>query len=94
MSKLFLFVLLLQTISCYCQSLSESFTIARHEDGDEVASSLTTATANYCSAIQGYLYGSQCKCNHGFTFSLDLRRCTNYYNGKELDRIVVIPLRT
>ena len=78
MFNLFLLVLLLQAISCYCQPIS--FNIRRYEDGDEVASSLTSA--NYCSAIHGYLDGSQCKCDYRLTFSLDLLRCTNYYNGK------------
>ena len=87
MSKLFLLVLLLQTISCYCQSIS--FTIRRYEDGDEVASSLTSA--NYCSAIQGHLDGSQCKCNYRRTFSLEFQRCIDYYNGKESDHIPVVP---
>ena len=77
MINLFLLVLLLQTVSCYCQS---SFTIRRYEDGDEVASLLTNA--NYCSDIQGHLDGSQCKCNYRLTFSLEAQRCIDYYNGK------------
>ena len=72
-----------------CSRDSISFTIRRYEDGDEVVSSLTSA--DYCSSIQGYLNGSQCKCDHRLTFSLDLQRCTDYYNGKESDRIPVVP---
>ena len=75
---LLLLVLVLQSISCHCQS---SFNIRRYEDGDEVASTLTSV--DYCSSIRGYLDGSQCKCNYRFTFSLDHQRCIDYYNGKD-----------
>ena len=77
---LLVFLLQLQAISCHCQL---SFNIRRFEDGDEVASSLTSA--DYCSAIRGYLDGSQCKCDYRLTFSLDLQRCIDYYNGKETE---------
>ena len=87
MFKLILLVLLLQAISCYCQPLS--YVIRRFENGDEVASSLTSA--NYCSAIRGYLDGSQCKCEYRLTFSLDLQRCTDYYNGKDNEPVSMVP---
>ena len=78
MSNLFLLVLLvLHNSSCHCQI---SFNIRRYEDGDEVASTLTSV--DYCSSIQGHLDGSQCKCNNRFTFSLDHQRCIDYHNGK------------
>jgi len=60
-----------------CQA--QSFTVTRYESGDEVQSSMTSAA--YCSAIHGYLDGSQCKCNHRRTFSLEIQACFDYYNG-------------
>lgn len=41
-----------------------------------------SAAAAYCTSIQAYQSGSKCNCNYGLTFSLDLQRCTDYYNGK------------
>ena len=79
-------LLLLQTIlSCHCQV---SFTITRSESGDEVESSLTSA--DYCSAIHGYLNGSQCKCDTRNTFSLEHQRCIDYYNGKNIESLSFI----
>lgn len=72
-------LILLEAISlCSCQV---SFNVSRHESGDEVSSSMAT-TAAYCTAIHAYLDGPQCKCNFRLTFSLDLQRCIDYYNGK------------
>ena len=76
---LFLLLLLQTILSCHCQV---SFTITRSESGDEVASSLTSA--DYCSAIHGYLDGSQCKCDTRYTFSLEHQVCIDYYNGKNI----------
>ena len=74
-----LLVILLESVSLYsCQSL----TVTRYESGDEVQSSMTSAA--YCSAINGYLDGSQCKCNYRRTFSLESQTCIDYYNGTEL----------
>ena len=80
-------LLLLQTIlSCHCQV---SFTITRSESGDEVASSLTSV--DYCIAIHGYLNGSQCKCDFGYTFSLEHQMCIDYYTGKNRHRFYFSP---
>ena len=72
-----LLLLLEGLLLCNCQT---SFTVTRSESGDEVQSSMTSA--DYCSAIHGYLDGSQCKCNYRRTFSLESQTCIDYYNGK------------
>ena len=75
--KWWLLAILLESIlSCNCQT---SFTITRSESGDEVQSSMTSA--EHCSAIHGYLSGSQCKCDFRWTFSLESQTCIDYYNG-------------
>ncbi|XP_065910138.1 neurogenic locus notch homolog protein 1-like isoform X2 [Dysidea avara] len=70
-----LVILLENVLSCSCQT---SFTITRSESGDEVQSSMTST--EYCTAIHGYLDGSQCKCDFRRTFSLDSQKCIDYYN--------------
>ena len=73
-----LLVILLEVITlCSGQTF---FNITRYESGDEVASSMTES-ASYCTSIQAYLSGSNCKCNFRRTFSLDLQTCIDYYNG-------------
>ena len=72
-----LIILLEGVLLCSCQT---SFTVTRFESGDEVQSSMTSA--DYCSAIHGYLDGSQCKCNYRRTFSLESQTCIDYYNGQ------------
>ena len=70
-------IILESVLLCSCQTL---ITITRSESGDEVQSLMTSAA--YCTAIHGYLNGSQCKCDFRRTFSLDSQRCIDYYNGK------------
>jgi len=76
-----LLMILLESI-LLCTDCQTSFTVTRYESGDEVQSSMTSAA--YCSAIRGYLDGSQCKCNYRRTFSLESQTCIDYYNGTEL----------
>jgi len=73
-----LLMILLESI-LLCTDCRTSFTVTRYESGDEVQSSMTSAA--YCSAIYGYLDGSQCKCNYRRTFSLESQTCIDYYNG-------------
>ena len=80
MYRLLIVVLLEAVALCSCQIV---FNITRAESGDEVATSLNSGAA-YCTAIQAYLSGSNCKCNWRRTFSLDLQTCIDYYNSKHM----------